>query len=122
MNSRELRSLEEGRLTAQLYVTADRVREVDGLGGTACLIEAAADEIIRLRSKLSSSREAAAPPPTPKGLERWRAFEIINEVLGERHSEFSGGAMEIALEAIRRSVEEALVAAASPLEGEKALP
>lgn len=68
---------------------------------------------------LQAQREAqAAPPPTPKGLERWREI-LAEEMASDKHasskeSELQNSIVNAALSAIRRSVEEALVAAHAP--------
>lgn len=63
----------------------------------------------------SSSREAAAPTSSPNGLERWDW--ILSEALSSRGMiPIQCASLKAAIfEAIRRSVEEALGAAASPL-------
>ena len=118
MNSRELRSLEEvvsklrgyanqsGAASAQFYAV--------GAHTPSLAEEERASVLNRAADLLSSSREAAAPTSSPKGLERWKLPELPTP-------KYSGGwtAEEMrsyALSAIRRSVEEALGAAASPLE------
>src|SRR6478752_5307890 len=77
------------------------------------LAEAIAQEVLAF---LQAKRAAqAAPPPTPKGLERWK--QILEEESGEQTlssgfyctPEDARKIRDAALSAIRRSVEEALV-------------
>lgn len=111
MNSRELRSLEEEvqRLRTALELIA---KDPGGIPGPRVF---AADVLAgNITLHPSSSREAAAPPPTPKGLERWK--QILEEEEDKYTLEFDALQTHIALSAIRRSVEEALVAATTSLE------
>ena len=75
--------------------------------------------LARMVAQCTQAKRAAqaAPPPTPKGLERWK--QILRDVQNEM---VWGNYNEMCLEAIRRSVEEALVAAhalRAPLGGEE---
>lgn len=111
MNSRELRSLEEvDAIITRLY---RRFRDWSerGFGPedvTWCEVKADILEIIS-----SSSREAAAPTSSPKGLERWREI-VLCEFEGVDFPLSLDSAIKHTLSAIRRSVEEALGAAHAP--------
>lgn len=146
MNSRELRSLEEATAAlapfAEMFSrTEEEVRRLQaihpdhdyqfaGHRWREVLAGSVVPTAFRdAHSLLSSRTEGPAPTPTPKGLERW---EITDEMVQTATETFwktyygkgemdSKGSMRSALSAIRRSVEEALVAAhalRAPLGGE----